>query len=268
MLFEKKQPGQIDVPKFVDAVENVVYVGIKPLGFRKHGRTLHRFVSGDISQVVNFQVDIEGLHDTMCVNLGIRVPECAERCFQPESALKKYYKEYECNIRTRLESVCSHSEKWYAIEGDPEALGKEILEKLLKHIIPVYDILNSREAILAHRRDYPEFDFFDHLILLEESMVYGHMGDRARAEEVFNRYYDGSVEEYLYEMQHGHKVFIKKGESVVYWNARTDRIETFAPEESGEYVLYDARTDHIQYLEELADKNGISIHRPLKDIKE
>ena len=39
----------------VDIIEKIVYEYLKPLGFRKHGRTLHRFVDTDILQVVNFQ---------------------------------------------------------------------------------------------------------------------------------------------------------------------------------------------------------------------
>lgn len=38
----------------VDIIEKMVYDVLKPLGFKKYGRTLHRFVDGDISQVVNF----------------------------------------------------------------------------------------------------------------------------------------------------------------------------------------------------------------------
>lgn len=37
------------VTQQIDYIESEVYKRIKPLGFRKHGRTLHRFVSGDIS---------------------------------------------------------------------------------------------------------------------------------------------------------------------------------------------------------------------------
>ena len=87
----------------VDIIEKIVYEYLKPLGFRKHGRTLHRFVDTDISQVVNFQngCPSKGVYDILWVNLGIRVPECVERKFSIEKPLKKYYHEYECNIRTR-----------------------------------------------------------------------------------------------------------------------------------------------------------------------
>lgn len=43
-----------EVSNKLDYIENTVYLQMKPLGFRKHGRVLHRFVSEDISQVIQF----------------------------------------------------------------------------------------------------------------------------------------------------------------------------------------------------------------------
>lgn len=66
-----------------DEIEAAVYAQLKPLGFRKYGRTLHRFVSGDLSQVIHFQCGLPsaGPAQQMWVNLGIRIPECDERTF-------------------------------------------------------------------------------------------------------------------------------------------------------------------------------------------
>ena len=75
--------GASFVTQQIDYIESEVYKRIKPLGFRKHGRTLHRFVSGDISQVISFQCGQAYLDAThlMWVNIGIRIPECTERRF-------------------------------------------------------------------------------------------------------------------------------------------------------------------------------------------
>ena len=80
-----------------DEIEAAVYAQLKPLGFRKYGRTLHRFVSGDLSQVIHFQCGLPsaGPAQQMWVNLGIRIPECDERTFSP-SPPKRYYREYNC----------------------------------------------------------------------------------------------------------------------------------------------------------------------------
>lgn len=101
-----KKEDRIDIPKVIDEIENEVYFHLKPFGFKKYGRTLHRFVSGDISQVINFQSGqyLKPNYGLFCVNVGIRVPESVEKDFEPKLN-KKYYAEYECNIRARLGGV-------------------------------------------------------------------------------------------------------------------------------------------------------------------
>ena len=81
----------------IDEIEAAVYTQLRPLGFRKYGRTLHRFVSGDLSQVIHFQCGLPsaGPAQQMWVNLGIRIPECDERTFSPCSL--KIYKNHSLN---------------------------------------------------------------------------------------------------------------------------------------------------------------------------
>ena len=104
----------------IDRIEAGVYQLVKPRGFRRHGRTLHRFVSGDISQVISFQCGQAYLNMThmMTVNLGIRVPECFEKSFTPTEKPKKYYHEYECNIRSRLGEIDGEEVKNFDLRGD------------------------------------------------------------------------------------------------------------------------------------------------------
>ena len=86
-----KKKTEINTTQIVDEIEAVVYEHVKSYGFKKHGRTLHRFVSEDISQVIHFQsgVPSHGMSGLLCVNLGIRIPECSERTFQPQTEKKK-----------------------------------------------------------------------------------------------------------------------------------------------------------------------------------
>ena len=89
-----KADPNMDCKRILDKIEKSVYLFLKPYGFTKHGRTLHRFVSGDISQVISFQLGPSHLGQThlLYVNVGIRVPECMLRNFEPEPELKKYCK--------------------------------------------------------------------------------------------------------------------------------------------------------------------------------
>lgn len=66
----------------------------------------------------------------------------------------------------------------------------DILRQIRGLVLPAFEDLTSREAILARRREYPLFDSVNrHLILLEEAMIYGRQGDPEKARETFCSYY-------------------------------------------------------------------------------
>lgn len=178
----------------VDRIEAIVAAALKPHGFRRFGRTLHRFVDGDISQVVHLQNGCpqKGILQRLWVNLGIRVPECAERTFSPAQPQKRYYPEYHCNIRSRLGELVDGADTSFNLRKNPEKIGQQIVQQLQTHVLPVFDALNSRDAILQSRRDYAAFDsMFSRLILLDEAMIWGRRGDFQRASACFCQYYTG-----------------------------------------------------------------------------
>lgn len=261
-MFWFKKKVELDAPAVINEIEAAVYAVVKPLGFRKHGRTLHRFVSGDISQVINFQCGqaIRGDNHLMWVNIGIRVPECDLRSFQPEDPLKKYYHEYDCTIRTRLGTVRGKSEAEYDLHEPTDKIIRDILSQLQTYVLPVFDILNSREAILEKRRDFPFFDTTNgHLIPLEEAMIYGRLGNIEKAIERFSMHYQNALDEYRHEYEHGEKMFLRKGQRVLYRNSKTGETETITATKTGFVTLYGASRQHLDYLENLANGLGIEL---------
>lgn len=245
----------------VDIIEGIVFQSLREAGFRKHGRTLHRFVDGDLSQVIHFQSGLPtmGMGGQLCVNLGIRVPESAERSFAVSEPPKKYYHEYECNIRCRLSQLTDGRDIWYDLSKNPEKTGKDILRKLEAYALPIFDALNSRDAILAHRAEYPAFDDFRDLMSLEEAMIYGRRGELSRAEELFREYYAGELAWYLEKLEHGTKKYLQAGETLIYRNSKTGKTETLAPTQSGYVTVFDASDAHLRYLKELARKLHLDI---------
>ncbi len=182
----------LGTPESIDIIENAVYAELKPLGFRKHGRTLHRFVDGDISQVINFQCGQSYREEThlMWVNIGIRVPECFLCSFAPDENPKKYYRESECNIRSRLGKVKGKKVTTYNLHGSIDEITADILGQIKEYVLPAFDVLKDRTSILEKRREYRNFDTLHYnTILLQEAMIYGRMGDLDKASELFNRYY-------------------------------------------------------------------------------
>ena len=159
-IFRKKK---IDTTKIVNEIENTVFEWAKQYGFKKYGRTFNRVVDKDIVQVINFQNGCpeKDVYGVLWVNLGIRVPECAD--FPNEQ--KKYYKEYECNIRCRLDEYIDNMDHPYDLKENPEKIASDIIEKLSGVILPIFDALSSRESIIKELKNYPEFNSFrNHLI--------------------------------------------------------------------------------------------------------
>ena len=171
-MFDFLQKGtEINTTQIVDEIEAAVYVHVRPYGFKKYGRTLHRFVSEDISQVIHFQsgMPAHGMGGLLCVNVGIRIPECSDRVFQPKAEKKKYYHDYNCTIRSRLGTVSGKQETWYDLRGKTDRITKNIMDEIDRHVLPAFEVLSSREAILQHRREYPLLDnMSSRLIALEE----------------------------------------------------------------------------------------------------
>ena len=249
-----KKKIEINATQIVDEIEAAVYEHVKPYGFKKHGRTLHRFVSEDNSHVIHFQSGMpsHGMSGLLCVNLGIRIPECSERTFQPRAEKKKYYHEYQCTIRSRLGIVSGKQETWYGLHKKTDKIIKSIIDEIDQYVLPAYEILNSRDAILAHRKDYPLLDNLEHrLILLEECMIYGYLGNIEKAKQLFEEYYQSAVDEYNDLMKNGRKQFLKKGERVVFMG------QDITAEKDGYVTLYGANHGHIDYLDELAVSLGL-----------
>lgn len=248
-----KKKTEIHTTQIVDEIEAAVYAHLKPFGFKKHGRTLHRFVSEDISQVIHFQsgMPTQGMGGLLCVNLGIRIPECSERTFHPNTKTKKYYHEYECTIRSRLGIVSGRREVWYDLHKKTDKIIKRIIDEIDQYVLPAYEVLNSREAILAHRKKYPLLDNLFPTVSLEECMIYGHLGNIEKAKELFEEYYQSVVDEYNDLVKNGEKQYLKKGERVVFMG------QDITAEIDGYVTLYGANHGHIDYLDELASTLGL-----------
>lgn len=261
-MFRFLKKNKLTSTESVDIIENIVYEFLKPYGFKKHGHTLHRFVDGDISQVVEFQngEPAKRIFDILWVNLGIRIPECTERSFCVSEPQKKFYHEYECNIRTRLGELADGIDTHYTLKKDPKKIGDDIVSRLEKFVLPIFETLNSRIAILQRRKDFPSFDGTNaHLILLEEAMIYGRSGDLKKAEQRFSEYYQTALSEYKHTLERGAKIYLKKGKSVCYRSTKTNKTETITASKSGFYVLFDANRAHLDYLEKLAEELGLTL---------
>lgn len=190
MTEEMRKQRQAEATKALDEVQSAMYALLKPLGFHKHGRVFHRFVGGDISQVVELQRGQAYREEThlLWVSVGIRVPECQLRTFAPEENAKKYYHEWECNLRYTLGEKSKKKNGSYDLRKPVEPIIEDILGRLQASVLPALEALSSRDAILACRSDYPQF-YSEWMPLLMEAMICGRRGELERAAALFNEHY-------------------------------------------------------------------------------
>lgn len=249
-LFNKK----IDTAAVVNEIENEVYAWAKPRGFRKSGRTFNRIVDEDIVQVINFQVGLamKGTNHCLWVNLGIRVPESFERTFDKDIPRKRVYQDYHCNIRCTLGQLADGRDSFYDLRKNHGRYAADIIGKLSSCAMPVFDALNSRQAILDRRMEFPDFDTANrHLILLEEAMIYGRRGDTDMAAELFRRYYENAIAEQNEEREY----ILARG----ILQTKGDLKGTYRLPDGTFTALPANGSGHVGYLRELAVKLGIEL---------
>ena len=127
--------------------------------------------------------------------------------------------------------VNTKKEDYYDLHDSIQEITSDVLRQIKDYVIPAFNVLNSRFAILENRRSYPHLDTMNrHLILLEEAMIWGRMGNLQKAEEAFNQYYDSKALEYK-----GHEG----------WKS------------------YGSLRAHLDYLAELADQLHLKINNKI-----
>ena len=199
MLYIQKDHPDLDVPKTLNRIQKALQAELKPLGFTKHGRSHHRFVDGDISQVINFQCG-QSIYDRthlVVVNVAVRIPEVDLKGFHGDAELKKYYKEYECNLRSRLGLVGGQKVIEYDLSGNEDEITEDILRRVKTDVLPFFERYGSRDAILKELQEKPKSPMrtsgYEHEGDFAMAMIYGRRGDMERAYEAYNMYFRGAI---------------------------------------------------------------------------
>lgn len=166
---EEQKPGQSSVPNFkalLDEVEKKVFATLKQTGFKKKGRSFNREVQKGIFQVINFQSGQypvgqnyevpglrENLHGRFTVNLGVCIESLYK--FQYPNENKTFYKEYECQIRTRLSNLTMGQDFWWTINNNTDDIANEINEGLATSGFEWFAGVDTREKIIKNSGNPP-----------------------------------------------------------------------------------------------------------------
>jgi hypothetical protein len=162
----EKPATQTDFKTQLDIVEKDVYAKFKLLGFKKNGRTFNRRLDDGIVQVINFQsgqypigqgYEIPGLRENLygkfVVNLGVCIESLSK--FQYPTENKKFYKEYDCQIRGRLGTLLTGQDYWWTITDDNTNITKEIIDGLETKAMQWFSGVDTKEKIIANYGSLP-----------------------------------------------------------------------------------------------------------------
>ena len=134
---------------------------LRPLGFRKAGRTYNRPSSEGLVQVISLQIwrpdpvppglassQTQGSHDKFTVNLGVWIPEVADHHLVPPRT--KTIQEYDCQVRARLgQFVDTPTDLWWPLnESWPDAAAAA-LTLLESKGLPWLETFATRDGIVT-----------------------------------------------------------------------------------------------------------------------
>jgi hypothetical protein len=149
----------------LDEIQRTMTAFLKPLGFKKSGRTYNKAAEDGLVHVVGFQMGeypigqyvIPGIRDSFygrfTVNLGIMLP--AVRDMEYESTAKAFVPEYHCEIRSRLGSLAHAGEDvWWDLDYRVAETGAEIVNAMRQNGIPfLYRFPDYRSILQTLERD-------------------------------------------------------------------------------------------------------------------
>ena len=141
----------------LDAIQDAANLVLRPLGFRKRGRSHNRITPQGLVQVVNFQMGeypignyvIPGIREssygTFVVNLGVLLP-CIYRLYK--FPMPKTVRDGHCSIRSRLHH--ENGNEWFSFTNDTVATPANIVGLLRQEGIPFLFQFESYNDVISY----------------------------------------------------------------------------------------------------------------------
>jgi len=142
----------------LDLIQADIFSFLKPLGFKKKGRTFNRQTENGIYQVINLQSGkyefgdknvIPGLRENyygkFTVNLGVLIKELYELDIHNKPT--DFYQEYNCQIRDRLPHLTMEKDFWWTISSNTKETAIEIIDGLSSKGLNWFDKFENREKM-------------------------------------------------------------------------------------------------------------------------
>lgn len=205
-IFKRREKSESDTEKSatptdfktqLDTIEKEVFGKLKPLGFRRNGRAFNRRLDSGLIQVINFQsgqypigqgYEIPGLRENLYGKFTVNLGVCIESLYKLEFPTKsrKYYKEYECQIRNRLGVLLTGQDNWWKLTDDNKQIAQEISEGIVTKAFDWFSDVDTKEKITLNNGQFP-YDTTPRAKLDTALMVW--LDDKAKGSELFKEYY-------------------------------------------------------------------------------
>ena len=196
-----------EYPKLLSNITASLYKDVlKPRGFNKKGNTFNRVTSDGLIQVINFQAgryepweEVNRLHGSFTVNLGIYIPEVAETSFEK----KDFVNEYSCEIRTRLSRLSGNGEAWMSLKDFKEEDRLNLVQMLEQFGFPFLERFETREKIIKNI-DETKKNVVTPRPLVLLALIHCKQGNAVKASELLKKQYDESSD------HRGHQEYLIK----------------------------------------------------------
>ncbi|MFN3446516.1 MAG: DUF4304 domain-containing protein [Bacteroidia bacterium] len=202
--------NKIELKTQLDSIQKEIFQFLKPLGFKRKGRTFNRQREDGIYQVINIQSGryefgdkhvIPGfrgnLYGKFTVNLGIMVREIYE--LESHNKPKDIYQDHDCQIRERLPHLTIKQDHWWPISNDNNKTSKEVIDGLHSHGLEWLNNFENRDKIC---RNLVSLEDGSPRAKLDVALIELHR-DKSKAEKLFQDYYNNI------EIKNVHKEYVK-----------------------------------------------------------
>lgn len=142
----------------LDEVQRLLASYLRPLGFRKKGRSFNRAVADGLVHVVNLQMGEypigdcaipgrrESYYGRFTVNLGVFLP--GVRSVEQNRAPPDFFREYDCDVRERLGVLARSDDLWWDLDHAIPRTAVQIVRLMDAFGVPFLERFENSTAVL------------------------------------------------------------------------------------------------------------------------
>lgn len=186
-----------DFVRKLDEIQGSVSSILKPLAFRKRGRTYNR-KTAELIHVINFQMGnypvgdyvIPGIREScygqLAINLGVLIP-CVYTVERQQS-VPAFCQDFNCTIRERVGTLSYGKDQWFDLTDDIKSLSAEVVRSINDVALPFLDQFTDFRSVLRFYYSRGVLPFQNHgRATLVAAIIEDQVNNRETAEKLFSQ---------------------------------------------------------------------------------